>query len=68
MLTCDTFIDLHGLKPKLTLILHGFRHTILDNCAGQEGCREARNKEASRLFLDFMIITINGESKRADGA
>jgi hypothetical protein len=26
MLTCDTLIDGHGLKPKLTLIFHGFRH------------------------------------------
>jgi hypothetical protein len=33
MLTCDTFIDLHRLKPKLILILHGFRHAILDSSA-----------------------------------
>jgi hypothetical protein len=37
MLTCDTFIDLHGLKPKLILILHGFRHAILDSCALRGG-------------------------------
>jgi hypothetical protein len=35
MLTCDTFIDLHGLKSKLILILHGFSHAILDSCAAQ---------------------------------
>jgi hypothetical protein len=37
MLTCDTLIDLHGLKPKLTLILHGFRHANLDSCAWPGG-------------------------------
>jgi hypothetical protein len=33
MLTWDTLIDRHGLKPKLTLIFHGFRHAILDSSA-----------------------------------
>jgi hypothetical protein len=40
-LTCDTFIDLHGLKSKLILILHGFRHAILDSCAWTGGVPSA---------------------------
>jgi hypothetical protein len=36
MLTCDSFIDRHGLKPKLTLIFHGFRDRSFAGCVKYE--------------------------------
>jgi hypothetical protein len=57
MLTCDTFIDLPGLKPKLTVILHGFRHAILDSCAwpGGVAARKNKHREASLSRADGVV-------------
>jgi hypothetical protein len=57
MLTCDTFIDLHGLKPKLILILHGFRHAILDSSAwtGGVAARSSKHREASLFRADGVV-------------
>jgi hypothetical protein len=70
MLTCDTFIDLHGLKPKLTLILHGFRHAILDSCALPEsdlctaGGRLRRETRHASKLVRAIIDLAEGESRR----
>jgi hypothetical protein len=60
MLTCDTFIDLHRLKPKLILILHGFRHAILGQlCLARRGDRshlDASSKYCTRRFIPNPLL------------